>query len=429
MTGDPAGENTVVAVTSAEGSTGQGPSDQETSRRRLVMFSSVVLGVVVLLVGAWFLLSHPTGGGPNPKPTPTPSPSVLRQPTLLFQLQANKQPLAVGNALTSVGGPKGIANDIGVPSNGLVDAGGAGPIPLAQTAALPDTNAAANALSDVTGIRIDATLSMDALAFSGLVDAVGGIFTDVDVEVTELGPDGTTVVVLPAGKGQTLQGPKAAAYATFRAPGESEEARMARFDHVFRLVLAQLPHDESKMEEIITSLGSSAHSSVPTPVLAAYLVRLHDAVLGEQVVYRNLPVLPVDTSGEGTYRVDILATSQMARNLFPEALRIPGPNSKVRALVQNGVGIPGLNDKARSALLDAGYSYIDGGNAASFGRPKTTILVPDSSPTAMGWGAQIAKTLGVPTADVRAATHGQTVADVIVVLGMDFVTPSPTPSG
>ena len=183
------------------------------------------------------------------------------------------------------------------------------------------------------------------------------------------------------------------------------------------------------MEEIITSLGSSAHSSVPTPVLAAYLVRLHDAVLGEQVVYRNLPVLPVDTSGEGTYRVDILATSQMARNLFPEALRIPGPNSKVRALVQNGVGIPGLNDKARSALLDAGYSYIDGGNAASFGRPKTTILVPDSSPTAMGWGAQIAKTLGVPTADVRAATHGQTVADVIVVLGMDFVTPSPTPSG
>ena len=150
MTGDPAGENTVAAVTSAEGSTGPGPSDQETSRRRLVMLSSVVLGVVLLLVGAWFLLSHPTGGGPNPKPTPTPSPSVLRQPTLLFQLQANKQPLAVGNALTSVGGPKGIANDIGVPSNVLVDAGGAGPIPLAQTAALPDTNAAANALSDVT---------------------------------------------------------------------------------------------------------------------------------------------------------------------------------------------------------------------------------------------------------------------------------------
>jgi hypothetical protein len=393
------------------------------------MLSSVVLGVVVLLAGAWFLLAHPTGGGPSPKPTPTPSPSVLRQPTLLFQLQAPKQPLYMGNALTSVGGPRGIANDIGVPANVLVDAGGAGPIPLAQTAALPDSNAGANALSDITGIRIDATLSMDELAFSGLVDAVGGIFTDVDVEVTELGPDGTTVVVLPAGKGQTLQGPKAAAYATYRAPGESEEARMARFGHVFRLVLAQLPDSESKMEEIITSLGASAHSSVSAPVLAAYLVRLHDAVVAKQIVYRNLPVLPVDTSGEGTYRVDILATNLMARKLFPEALRIPGPNSKVRALVQNGVGTPGLNDKARTALLDAGYAYIDGGNAATLGRAKTTILVPDSSPTAMGWGTAIAATLGVPSADVHAATHGQTVADVIVVLGMDFAAPSPSPSG
>jgi hypothetical protein len=347
----------------------------------------------------------------------------------MIQLLESKKQVWAGSALTSVGGPKGIANDIGVPSNVLVDAGGAGPMTLGQTAALPDADAGSKALSDVTGIRIDGTLSMDTLAFSGLVDAVGGVFTDVDVEVTDVGPDGTTIVVLPAGKGQTLQGPKAAAYATFRAPGEPEEARMARFDHVLRLVLAQLPGDESKMTEIITSLGSSSHSSVSAPVLAAYLVRLHDAVVSKQIVYRNLPVLPVDTSGEGTYRVDILATNQMARNLFPEALRIPGPNSKVRALVQNGVGIPGLNNKARSALLDAGYAYIDGGNAATFGRPKTTILVPDSSPTAMGWGTQIAQTLGVPTADVRAATHGQTVADVIVVLGMDFVTPSPTPSG
>jgi hypothetical protein len=353
---------------------------------------------------------------------------VLRQPTLLFTLQDGKRPLYVGNALTSVGGPTGVANDIGVPSNVLVDAGAAGQIPFGQTAALQDTNAAPAALSDITGIRIDASLSMDSLAFSGLVDAVGGIFTDVDVEVIELGPDGSPIVVLPKGKGQTLQGPKAAAYATYRAPGESEQARMARFDHVFRLVLAKLPPDESKLEEIITSLGASARSSVPTPVLAAYLVRLHNAVVGNQIVDRNLPVIPVDTAGEGTYRVDILATNLMARKLFPEALRIPGPNSKVRALVQNGVGIPGLNAKARTALLDAGYAYIDGGNAAVLGRPNTTILVPDSSPTAMGWGTQVAAALGVPASDVHVASH-QTVADVIVVLGTDFVTPSPSPSG
>ena len=405
------------------------PTHQENSHRTLLQFSSVVLALVAVLGAAWFILAHPAGGGPTPKPTPTPSPSVLRQPTLLFQLKDPKQNLYLGNALTSVGGPTGIANDVGIPSNVLVDAGAAGEIQFAQTAALPDSNIAAIALSDITGIRIDASMDMDALAFSGLVDAVGGIFIDVDVEVVELGPDGTKVVVLPAGKGQTLQGPKAAAYAMYRAPGESEKARMARFDKVFRLVLAKLPSDQSKMEEILTSLGASARANVPKPVLAAYLVRLHDAVVSKQILSRSLPVIPVDTSGLGTYRVDILATSLMARRLFPEALRIPGPNSRVRVLVQNGVGIPGLNAKARTALLGAGYAYIDGGNAATFGRTRTTILVPDSSLTAMGWGTQVAAALGVPTADVHAATHGQTVADVIVVLGMDFVSPSPTPSG
>lgn len=114
------------------------PTDRQTSRRRLVQLSAVVLGVVVILAAAWFILARPAGGGPTPKPTPTPSPSVLRQPTLLFTLLDRRLPLYVGNALTSVGGPTGVANDIGVPSNVLVDAGAAGQIPFGQTAALPD---------------------------------------------------------------------------------------------------------------------------------------------------------------------------------------------------------------------------------------------------------------------------------------------------
>ena len=393
---------------------------QEISRRRLVLLSTIVLALVSLLAVAWFFVSRPTASDPSPKPTPTPTASVLTQPTLLFQLKDRKLPISVGNALTSVGGPAGMANDIVVPSSVLVDAGSVGEIPFGETVTLADGNGAGDALSDVTGIRVDSTLAMDVLAFSGLVDAVGGVITDVDVEVVDVQPDGTKVVVLPAGKGQILQGPKAAAYATYRAPGETQDAQMARFDRVFRLVLAQLPSDTSKMEEIITSLGASSRASIPTPELAAYLVRLHDAVVSGKTVYRNLPVLPAATADHvGATRVNILATAALARRLFPDALRVPGPNSKVRVLVQNGVGLPTPMASARKALIDAGYSYVNGGNAATVGQAKTTILVPDPSATSLGWGADIAATLGVPTADVHTAKHGQTVADVIVVLGAD----------
>ena len=392
---------------------------QEISRRRLVMLSSMVLGLVSLLALAWFLLSHPTSVDPSPKPTPTPTASVLTQPTLLFQLKDSKLPISIGNALTSVGGPTGTANDISVPSSLLVDVASLGEVPFGQTVSLPDSNASANALSDVTGIRVDGSLQMDALAVSGLVDAVGGVTTDVDVEVVEVQPDGTKKVVLPAGKGQILQGPKAAAYAAYRAPGEPEEAQMARFDRIFRLVLAQLPSDQSKMEEIITSLGASSHATIPSSELAAYLVRLHEAVVSAKTVCRALPVLPAGAAQIGATKVNILATSAMARTLFPDALRVPGPNSKVRVLVQNGVGLPAPVAAARKALIEAGYSYVNGGNAATFGQAQTTILVPDASATSVGWGVDIASVLGVPSTDVHSATHGQTVADVIVVLGGD----------
>jgi len=414
-------------VTDDSVATESAQTPQEISRRRLVMLSSIVLGLVSLLALAWFFLSHPTSVDPSPKPTPTPTSSVLTQPTLLFQLKDSKLPIAIGNALTSVGGPTGTANDIAVPSSLLVDVASLGEVPFGQTVSLPDINASANALSDVTGIRVDGSLQMDSLAFSGLVDAVGGVTTDVDVEVVEVQPDGTKVVVLPAGKGQILQGPKAAAYAAYRAPGEPEEAQMARFDRIFRLVLAQLPSDQSKMEEIITSLGASSHATIPSSELAAYLVRLHEAVVSEKTVYRSLPVLPAGAAQLGSTKVNILATAAMARKLFPDALRVPGPNSKVRVLVQNGVGLPAPMAAARKALIEAGYSYVNGGNAATFGKAQTTILVPDASATSVGWGVDIASVLGVPSTDVHSATHGQTVADVIVVLGGDAgSTASPT---
>jgi anionic cell wall polymer biosynthesis LytR-Cps2A-Psr (LCP) family protein len=388
------------------------------SRRRVLIVSGVVLGLLAAITLVWAVFGR--GGGEEPAPTPSPTATGPIQPTLLFQIK-NAQGIAIDNALLSVGGSTGRANVVTVPYTLVVDVATGGTLPFGEVARLPDPDASAGALSDATGINVDATLSMDTLAFSGLVDAVGGVVADVDVDVVQKQPDGSEVVVVQAGKGRTLQGPQAAAYATYLAPGEPEEARMARFAQVLRLVVAKLPQDASKVEAIFTGLGASSRATVPTSQVAAFFLRLNADVLGDDVVYRNLPVKTIQDGGTPTsYTVDPEANAKMVAELFPDAARKPGPNSKVRVLVQNGVGSPGLNAQARQQILDAGYTFVNGGNAATLGQPTTAIVVPDRSPESLTWGADIATALNVPQTAVQVATTGQSVADVIVVLGADF---------
>jgi anionic cell wall polymer biosynthesis LytR-Cps2A-Psr (LCP) family protein len=394
---------------------------QQTSRRRLLVVSGSVLGLLALIGLVWTFSSRTTGDA-SPAPTGSASATGPTQPTLLFQIR-DKENLGIDNALLSVGGPFGRANMITIPSTTIVDVATGGTLPFGQVARLPDPNSSADALSDAIGVNVNATLAMDTLAFSGLVDAVGGVTVDVDVDVVAKQADGTSLVLVPAGKAQLLQGPQAAAYATFLGAGEAEEARMARFTTVLHSVVEKLPQDATKIEAIFTSLGASSRATVPTPQVAAFFERLHYDVIGDDIVLRPLPVKPIDSGGPSAYRIDADASAAMVQELLPAATRTPGPNSKVRVLVQNGVGSPGLNAAARQLLVDAGFTYVNGGNAASFGQVATEIVVPDATPDSLKWGADIAAALKVPGKDVVVATSGQSVADVIVVLGADFVPP------
>ncbi|MBI1378623.1 MAG: hypothetical protein GC157_14255 [Frankiales bacterium] len=393
-----------------------------TSQRRALMVSGLVLGILVVIIATWFLVFGRGSAEPDASESPPATPTGPSQPTLLVQLKG-EDGIAVSNALLSVGGRTGRANDISIPPNVVLDVATGGALPFGEIVRLTQPDASASALSDAIGVDVNATFTMDPLAFSGLVDAVGGVIVDVDTDVVQTEPDGTKVVVIPAGKAQTLEGPQAARYASYLGPGEPEEARMARFTQVLRLVISKLPSDPSKVEPILTGLGASSKSTAPVADLAAFLVRMHADVLSDNVAYQNLPVTPLDTGGVAASRVDQEAAAAMVNQLLPDAMRTPGPNSKVRVLVQNGDGRPGLNAAARQRIVDAGYTYVNGGNASSFGQPTTAIVVPDASAESLRWGNEIAAALKVPATAVQVATTSQTVADVIVVLGADF-TPS-----
>ncbi len=394
-------------------------SQSQQSHSRLLIISGSLLGLVAVAVLVWFVFLR---GDTTTGATPAPSPSSTgpTQPTMLFQV-TDTSGIAVDNALLSVGGPQDRGNMITIPPTTIVDVATGGTLPFGEITRLPDPDGSANALSDAIGVVVDSTVAMDTLAFSGLVDAVGGITADVDIDVVEEQPDGSAVILVPAGDNRPLTGPQAAAFATYLATGEPEEARMARFSQVLRLTLAALPDEVSKIQAILTGLGTSVETTVPLEQVSEFLLRLRDDVRSDEVAYKGLPVKPIDTGGPTAYRIDQEAAAVMVQELFPEAVRVPGPNAKVRVLVQNGVGSPGLNAAARQQLVDAGFTYVNGGNAEAFGVVETAIVVPDSSAESLQWGADIATALGVPTSAVQVATTGQSVADVIVVLGADFV--------
>ncbi len=375
--------------------------------------------VAVALLGVLWTWWSGRPSEPEPVPPASASAPAHPQPTLLLQVRGDDA-VAVSNTLLSVGGPLGRATMIGIPQNTLVDVATGGTLPFGEVARLPGADTSADALSDAIGVDVDGTFVLDRAAFSALVDAVGGVTADVDVNVVQTDADGSETIVVAAGDDQLLQGPAAAAFATYLAEGETEEARIARFTQILRLTLAKLPEDKKAVETVLGQLGASAQPSVPFDQIAAFLVRLRADIVADDVVYKNLPVKSIDSGGPAANRVDNEATAAMVADLLPEALRTPGPNSKVRVLVQNGVGSPGLNAQAREELVGAGFTYVNGGNAAEFGKATTEIVLPDATAESLQWGADIAQALGVPASAVAVADSGQSVADVIVVLGSDF---------
>jgi hypothetical protein len=92
----------------------------------------------------------------------------------------------------------------------------------------------------------------------------------------------------------------------------------------------------------------------------------------------------------------------------------------VRVLVQNGVGTPGLGETTRKRLIAAGLTYVNGGNAAQFGYAKSVVLIPDASTQSRREGADVAAALRLPPSSLRIAAQGQTIADVVVVVGADY---------
>jgi anionic cell wall polymer biosynthesis LytR-Cps2A-Psr (LCP) family protein len=388
---------------------------QAATRRRLLVGGVVV--VTLLLIAGVVAVVNSSKGHKVPVVTAPPTP---HQSTLLVQV-AGPDGTAVSNALVGVTKSTGDSAALLIPAGLLVDDASSGNMPFGETLTLPSKTAPRDALTDLLGVRVSNSWVLTQAGLAALVDKVGGVQATVDVDVLAKNAKGEQAIVVRAGS-QRLSGAQAAAYATYLADGEPEAVRLARFNGVLDGVLRALPPTPSAIATDITGLASGSNSSLSSAQLASLLVVLRAAAVKEVLHYDTLQVKDIDTGDSvDTYGLDTTKANGQLQSMFALSLQKDVTGDTVRVLVENGVGTPDLVTAARVKLVKDGFQFITGGNAAELSSTDlSVVLIQDGSAKSMARGARVAKSLGLPSGSVALNPRGQTVADVIVILGADF---------
>lgn len=388
---------------------GRRAEQRRAKRRRQVRLLSLVLGLLAL-VAAGFAIYLAVDA---PTPPPRDAPAAGRtQRTLLLQVQGPDR-AGVAHVLFAHDGTAREGAAVLVPPQVLVNVPGTGSVPFGRALATAPGAAVRNALSDLMGVTVDDGWVVDQPALVALVDAVGGVEVDVDVEVVR----GQGVVV-PAGP-QRLAGAGAVAFLTYLAPGEQEQARLARVQEVLDGVVAALPA-APELAAVLDGLGPRSTSTAAPAQLAAFLLGLQSDAQADRLQYDVLPVVDLDPGGEVTaFRVDTAAAAAVVDRLLRASVPAGTREGGNRVLVLNGVGTPGLGEAVRAKLVPAGFVFAGSDNAPRFGYATTQVLVPEATPEAQALGERVATALGLPGLQIGTQELG-TVADVVVVVGADF---------
>lgn len=397
-------------MTSASSRAGRRAEQRRQRRRKQVRGIGALLGVLALLAGGFAVYLAVDDPAP---PMPPPAATGRTQTTLLLQVRG-PDGTGIANALLGHDPGRQTGAVVLLPPQVLVNVPGSGPVTLGRALATVPADASRAALSDLAGVLVDDGWTLTPSGFTGLVDALGGIIVEVDVPVV----DGQNVLV-PAGA-RRLDGTQARSFLSFLAPGEQEQARLARIQEVLDGLLNVLPFTPAELAPVLAQLGEGSTSSLAPPELAAVLLGLEAADDADALQYDVLPVVPIDP-GEGVtaFRVDADRTRALIGRLFADSVPAGVGEPGNRVLVLNGVGTPGLGEVVRGKLVPAGFTFVGSRNAPSFGVATTQVLVPAATAEAQALGARVAAAIGVPASSVATQEFG-TVADVVVLVGADF---------
>ncbi|MEU8969118.1 LCP family protein [Streptomyces monashensis] len=265
-------------------------------------------------------------------------------------------------------------------------------------------------LGTVLGTSIQATWRLDTPYLQNLVDLVGNIDIDTNADVPDPSSKKTGAEPLVhKGSQQTLSGKMAVAYATYRAPGENENAQLERFGQVMQGTLRKLSSDPSAAITTVQTLAQILDPPLTDKDLGTFLAKLSD--LAKSGDYKTA-LLPVQTDGT----LSAQTSDSVVKDILGGTAKSPDAGSAVRVSVQNATGVKDDTEKARVVLLNGGFTFLDGGSPTGT-QAVSKVLYANAS--AKQNATEVAKTLGLPSGSVAKGTVSSG-ADVSVVLGQDY---------
>lgn len=279
----------------------------------------VAVGALVIVLGLGLVSIVRSEGVPVPDPSPTATPV---ESTLLLQV-LDADGYAVGNVIIGIEPEESEPFTImlAVPASLLVPEGDDS-VTLGATPGSADTLASVDAIEQGLGIRIDAGITLDRLAFAGLVDAVDGIWVELDrpILLPGIGEDSRRRVFGPGWA--EMDGIAAADYAVLRLPGESEQDQVERFLGLLVDVLERLPRSDDQMRQLLTSLGSLAQTTVPTDDLVPFLMAVRTDIVFGRI---SEEIVPVEIIRGGARPASVAApgAEMLIAELFPDARVTP----------------------------------------------------------------------------------------------------------
>ncbi|MFJ3936980.1 LCP family protein [Streptomyces parvus] len=262
------------------------------------------------------------------------------------------------------------------------------------------------AIDTLLGTRITGTWRLDTPYLENLVELVGNIEVDTDTEVPAAKKGESPLV--NKGEAQTLSGPMAVAYATYRAEGEPEAKQLTRFGEVMRATLRKISEDPKAATVTIETLLQVLDPSLPEKDLGASLAKLASrAKVGD---YKTA-LLPVQADGTLT-EAD---TRGVVKDVLGGTVKAPEDGAPLRVAVRNATGNQKAAEAARVQLVNGGYAFVDSGKAGA----EASSVVLYRSAEDKEKAVEVAKTLGLAADDVKKGEPAAN-ADVSAVLGQDY---------
>lgn len=141
------------------------------------------------------------------------------------------------------------------------------------------------------------------------------------------------------------------------------------------------------------------------------------SVTGDHTALVPLPVKPIDLGGQTYYEPQRDQIADLLLQWWD--VKVGAEDTAVRVILYNGSGTPGVAGQAAQQLIAAGMRVVDTKNADRFDYDTTLVIVQSGDAEQ---GEQVKTALGA--GEIVDQPSDQDVADVIVIIGRDYVPPA-----